>query len=158
MNTNPPRTVHLIDVENLVGTGRPRAEDLAVVHEMYRTLDLIGADDHVIVSCNPFVAIDVGDEWAPARLRIGHGPSGADEQLVQVAAHERIEVRFERVVIASGDGIFTDVAVWLQQNGVPVTVVSRRDGLSLRLRMAATDVIYLDVPPAAPAASAGKAA
>ena len=154
MTTRQPRTLHLVDVENLVGSGRPTIRDLAVVHRLYRELQLVGGQDHVVVACNPYIAVDVAGQWAPARLRVGHGPSGADRQLLDVALHERITARFDHVVIASGDRVFTDTAVGLQAAGLPVTVVSRRDRLALRLRMAATQVRYLDEPPAAVAAPA----
>lgn len=161
MITRQHRALHLVDVENLVGSGRPTVRDLGVVHRLYRELQLLRRQDHVVVACNPYIAVDVAGQWAPARLRVGHGPSGADLQLLDVALHERVTTRFNHVVIASGDGVFTDIAVGLQAAGLPVTVVSRRDHLALRLRMAATRVLYLDEPPAAvatPATTIRKAA
>jgi hypothetical protein len=158
MNTRQHRTLHLVDVENLVGSGRPTARDLEAVHRLYRELQLVGGQDHIVVACNPYVAVEVADAWAPARLRVGHGPSGADLQLLDVALHERITSRFDHVVIGSGDGVFTEVTVGLQAAGLPVTVVSRRGHLALRLRMAASQVLYLDEPLASPAVAVRKVA
>lgn len=148
----PPRALHLIDVENLVGTGHPTAGDLNQVRQIYSALGIAEDLDHLVVACNPYVAVEVGCTWSTARLRVGHGPSGADHQLLDVLRYERVIERFDQVVIASGDGIFTDVTVMLESAGTPVTVVCRAESLALRLRMAASQVIYIDTPAAEAAA------
>jgi uncharacterized LabA/DUF88 family protein len=74
-----------------------------------------------------------------------------------VLATEGFERRFSEVVLASGDGAFTDAVVWLQSRGVMVTVVARAQSLSARLRRAARVVLF-DLPPATPAASREEAA
>ncbi len=56
---------------------------------------------------------------------------------------ERIDERFDRVVLGSGDGIFAEVCALLQAAGCVVTVVSRREALSRRLRFAVRDVRFL---------------
>jgi uncharacterized LabA/DUF88 family protein len=50
-------------------------------------------------------------------------------------------------VIGSGDGAFADAAESLTNANVWVTVVSLRDHLSGRLKLAASEVIYLDDAP-----------
>jgi len=52
--------------------------------------------------------------------------------------------RFTRFVIASGDGIFATAAASLAAASRWVAVVSRRESLSARLRLAAREVIYIE--------------
>ena len=144
----PGRRLHLVDVENLVGSGRPQAPDLAWCERTYRKLAITAPDDLVVVATNPFVVLDVGGAWPSCRLRIGHGPDGADRVLLRALAEERIHQRFDQVVIASGDGIFVDPVVQLQRQGVQVTVVARPSALSSRLRLAATRCIAFPPTPA----------
>jgi len=75
------------------------------------------------------------------------GPDGADLALVEIVEMEDVAVRFDRIVIASGDGIFAHPAAQLQASGVAVTVVSRPDALSRQLKLAARDIRYLDLMP-----------
>ena len=72
------------------------------------------------------------------------GQDGADLALLSVITNERISARFSSVVVASGDRIFAQPCVQLQQLGCSVTVASNRRSLSRRLSFAVRDVIYLD--------------
>ena len=51
---------------------------------------------------------------------------------------------FTDVLLVSGDAIFTDAVAALGAQGVTVTVASRPESLSRRLRMAASHTIELD--------------
>ncbi len=90
--------------------------------------------------------------WPGARYLIRSGENGADLELLDVIRHEHVAERFSHVVIASGDGIFAPEGAGLVAKGCHLTVASRRDALSKRLRLAAHRVIYLDAPdmPTAP--------
>lgn len=132
------RQLHVIDVENLVGSGRPQAADLVWCERTYRGLAIMAPDDLVVVASNPFVALDVGGAWPSCRLRLGHGPDGADRALLRAPTEERIHHRFDQIVIDSGDGIFADPVVQLQRHHIEVTVVARPSALSARPRLAAT--------------------
>jgi len=85
-----------------------------------------------------------GARSAYVRYRIRSGPDGADLELLDVIDHENVAERFTHVVIGSGDGIFADAATSLAAASRWVTVVSRCESLSARLRLAACDVIYLN--------------
>lgn len=82
--------------------------------------------------------------WKGSRLVARSGENGADLALLEVLARERVEERFDEVVLVSGDGIFTDVVAALSAAGVHVTVVARREACSNRLRMAAARTLYID--------------
>ncbi len=139
------RTLHVVDVENLVGSGRPGLSAVAALRALYTDVVRVVPGDHVVVACNPGCLLDVGVGWGPgsARLRVGAGRDGADWELLEVLESERVPERFSRVVIASGDGIFAAMAARLAVAGCDVTVVSRRTSLSAQLRLAAMRVVYL---------------
>lgn len=146
--SRPSRAIHLIDIENLAGQPRPSAEQVERVREMYETVVHVDCHDHVVVAANHGAAPEVGLTW-PGRLVIRSGHNGADLALLDVANHESIAERFDEVVIASGDGIFADLAAWLTASGVPVRVVSRPESLSRRLQLAAGEgLVVLTFNPA----------
>lgn len=137
MNITLRRTAHLLDVENLVGTGRFGASELRSCQSAYTALGLLRRGDHVIVACNPFSAIHVRDMWPGTRLLTGHGRDGADRALLAAIEHERFEDRYDRIVVGSGDGIFTDAVAAFRQIGRDVVVVGRQGAIAQRLRFAA---------------------
>jgi hypothetical protein len=72
------------------------------------------------------------------------GPDGADEALIEAALTEADRGRYTNFVIGSGDHRFADLHDLLNKRGYPVTVVSRPQALSRRLRSLAGDrVLYL---------------
>lgn len=142
------RRLHVVDVENLLGSGRPAPAELSWCARTYRGLGVVGPDDLVVVGSNPVIGLEVSLRWRGCRLLVGHGPDGADRALLPVLTHERVEQQFTQVIVASGDGIFADPVAALQRHRVEVTVVSRPPALSARLRLAATHCLAF--PPAAP--------
>ncbi|MDP9458816.1 MAG: hypothetical protein M3Q22_00735 [Actinomycetota bacterium] len=139
------RRLHVVDIENLAGTGPP--DSGAVTHLRATYMDVVGVSsvDHVVVACNPGCLVDVGAGWRLrcARYRVGSGCNGADLALLDVLECESVAERFTEVVIASGDGIFASSAARLSSVGCDVTVVSRRRSLSTKLALAAQRVVYL---------------
>jgi hypothetical protein len=148
----PARTLHLVDIENLVGTGLPAEWEVADVRQEYAVRVGVGPMDQVVIGCNHKALPAAGHGWPGARYLVRSGPDGADTELLAVIECENVAARFSRVVIASGDGGFTWAAAGLAAAGCQVTVVSRRTRLARTLRLGAQHVIYLDSPATAPAA------
>jgi hypothetical protein len=142
----PARTLHLVDIENLVGTGLPAEWEVARICRAYASRVAIGEMDQVIIGCNHKALPSAGFGWPGARYLVRSGPDGADTELLSVISGEEVAARFTHVVIGSGDGAFTWAAAALGSAGRKVTVVSRRAGLARTLRLAAQNVIYLDSP------------
>ncbi len=142
----PPRTLHLIDVENLAGSGLPAEWQVAVVRQAYALRVGISGMDQIVIGCNHKALPSAGYGWPGARYVVRSGPDGADLELLAVITGENIAARFSHIVIGSGDGAFTWAAAALVSAGRKVTVVSRREGLARTLRLAAQNVIYLDPP------------
>lgn len=134
---HPLRTLHLIDIENLLGEPRPAAESVFQARIAYAAHVFVGENDLVVVACNHGCALDVGLAYSGARMVVRSGPDGADLALLEVLAEHDVEGRFDAVVVASGDGIFTDAVAALAAVGLPTVVVSRPESLSRTLRLAA---------------------
>ena len=136
MDITHQRTAHLIDLENLVGSGLFSLSEADAGRQCYQDLGLVGRDDHVIVACNPLRVSALGHPWPGTRLLVGHGPDGADRRLLAALETERLEERFDRIVLASGDGIFADTVARLRGAGREVLVVGREGSIARRLRLA----------------------
>lgn len=142
----PNRALHLIDVENLIGSGVPGLCQVRVLREAYADRVGFTALDQVIVACNHLALLNAGIGWPHARYRVRSGPDGADLELLDVLTHENVMERFSHFVIGSGDGSFAAAAARLAASHRRVTVVSRLQSLSARLKLAAHEVIYLEPP------------
>ncbi|GAA1290658.1 hypothetical protein Psi02_34560 [Planotetraspora silvatica] len=138
------RAIHLLDIENLAGSARPGTAEAEQVMAAYRRLVPIGEMDQFVVAVNHNAVVGVGLAFHGVQLLMRSGPDGADSALSEAARADRVDLRFERVVIGSGDGYFTDLARWLADHGVRVTVVARTRSISWRLYVAVSDVAYLD--------------
>lgn len=138
------RTLHLIDLENLVGSGHLSCEQVRDAHALYRNLVGVSPGDLVVLATSHHNAKAGWFGWAgnPRRL-VRSGRDGADLALLEVIEREAPADRFERVVICSGDGIFADAAAGLAGAGVTVTVASRDGHLARRLSLAASEVRLL---------------
>jgi hypothetical protein len=142
MKTSTRRTHHLIDIENLIGTSSPSREAVASCWATYSHHFVTNGDQYAL-ACSHHAAERVAFECGNARQLWRSGANGADLELLDVLKYERVAERFDRVFIASGDGIFAEAAAWLASQGVEVVVVSRPQSLSTKLRLAAEHVVLL---------------
>ena len=154
----PARSLHLIDIENLLGTGDFTRSAAVAARDLYRDIVGIGPADLVTIASNHSAMLRTADWPEGARRLVRSGTDGADQRLLAVLEHEQIAARFTRVVIASGDGIFAEPGARLQHAGCAVTVVSRPESLSRRLSFAVRDqVAFTATATSAPAALRGAA-
>lgn len=140
----PVRTLHVVDIENLVGAAIPTLRQVIEVQDRYLVCPGFGAEDQVVMAASHRALLNAALGWPHARYRVRSGRHGADLELLDVLLHENVAGRFTHVVIGSGDGTFGMAAAHLAARGVWITVVSRRDSLSAHLAWAARDIIYLD--------------
>ena len=125
------RSLHLIDIENLLGdpwlTGPVVGEtyEAALAAGGYRNGDL------VYVAANRWMLGELGFvAHTPCQLLVAHGEDGADLALLAQAPPEWVVKRFDRLVIASGDHIFAARANTVRAKGVLVDVVRGVGGVS----------------------------
>ena len=136
MTTSPgTRTLHLVDLENLAGNcGDGGAVEIRNRFAGYLELAQWHAGDHVIVAANPSIIRRIGfDPLVPCNLHAVKGRDAADVMLLSFAAPELVARRYHRLVVGSGDGIFTSRARVIRSLGVGVEVVARRGACSQRL-------------------------
>ena len=140
------RRLVLVDIENVAG-GAVVTESIASwARDMVVESLGVAESEQVVVGTSHVGAFNARAVWPGVRLRVRSGENGADLALLDVMRWERIEQRFDEIVLVSGDGIFADIVARLAAAGAQVTVASWAESLSTRLRLAAARTIYLDGP------------
>lgn len=137
------RRLHIIDPENLVGSGCCSEPSVAAIHAEYMAL-VAGDQDLALVGSSHFNQVPVAFGWADGCHLVRSGPSGADLALIEAYGEVPNIGSFDGIVIASGDGIFEEIALDAVRRALPVTVVVGAGALSRRLQMMATQVIRLE--------------
>jgi len=137
------RTLHVIDIENVCGTGRPDAALVASRMSILEAATPLGPRDQTVIGYNPgnrnAVAFGArrSHQWVER-----HGPDGADLALNEILA-DGFANRFDHIVVASGDHLFAPAVARLANLGIPTTVIAGTNNLSRELRMAATTIVQL---------------
>jgi NYN domain len=143
----PSRVMHLVDVENLMSGPNFTVGEAQRVRQAYLAAAPAGLREQVVIATSHHAASAAWSAWPEAARRLlRSGRDGADLALLRVVAAEALELRFDRVVIGSGDGIFAPAAARLQAGGCSVTVVTRRESLSKQLRLAVLDIRFVGLP------------
>ena len=130
---NTCRTLHLIDIENLMGGSFDDAPMIERSLQHYRLAANYTKGDQAIIGCDARLLLSVHQAWPGAFRAVGRGPDGADRAILSAVAAEDVARRFQRVVLGSGDGIFAPLVARLGRRGVRVETVSRRIALSGKL-------------------------
>lgn len=130
----PGRTLHLIDIENLVRGSGATPMQVAEALAAYRATVTIGPADHVVIASGRRLLMAAGLAWPGARLLLGTGIDGADLALLDASQPKAVAAAYDRVVFGSGDGIFAARAAALRRAGVVVAVVSLKESLAIDLR------------------------
>lgn len=139
------RSLHLVDIENLAGGARLPIDVFVGVKARYDELFPERSNDHVIVGSNPYLQLLMNRLWPGDRVVAGWGKDGADRALLGNAEPRDLSRRFHRVVIGSGDHIFTALARALHDLGVEVVVVGRSGTISSALQRVVASVIKIDL-------------
>lgn len=141
------RTLHLVDLENLAGDPMASKDEALAALDLYLDLSDHRAGDQVVLAANPGMISRIGfDTPVPCSLHAARGKDGADLVLLSHAAPEQVAVRFDRLVIGSGDGEFAATAIAVRDRGAPVLVVTRRRSLSRRLQGEGLGIRFLPEP------------
>ncbi|KGJ76933.1 hypothetical protein GY21_08820 [Cryobacterium roopkundense] len=140
------RAIHLLDPENLCGSSLLTEAMVAEMRGLYTSAVSVGPQDHIILASAHCSLLPMADGWPDARYQVRSGKDGADICLANIMLDENVADRFDHVFVASGDGGLAPFVADIARRGARVTVVSRRAAISARMRLAATDVIYIDSP------------
>jgi len=138
----PNRTLHLVDLENLMGGTDGGYERAVAAVNNYRAAMPVNSGDHIHIGVNPHLLLEAGLSWPQARILTQSGPDGADRALIDsVRDVPGIAARYDRIVIGSGDHAFEVVATSYRALGIPVGVVAPYGSLSRSLDQSASFVI-----------------
>jgi hypothetical protein len=138
------RTLHLVDLENLLGEHRKEADANAGLRE-YLHVARWSQGDHVDIAADPEIIRQIGfDKPVPCALHAARGNDAADEMLLAMAPPELIARRYRRLVIGSGDVIFLKRALAARELGVGVVIVARSNGVAARYRRRAFPVVEFE--------------
>lgn len=151
LNNRPPRTgghgftrgIHLIDIENLCGANHPSRSQVAAARELYLQNVTVAESDLTIIGSAVGNTFNAALGWPGARYLCRNGKDGADIRLAQVIVHEDVTSRFDRAVVASGDGGLAPFVGFMAKHGLDTTVVSLSSHLSREMRLAAHQTIAL---------------
>jgi hypothetical protein len=138
------RTVHLVDLENVVGGSHLTESAVRQACAAYIRCGIVAPGDHVIVATSHHNLLAAGFGWPNARHLVRSGPNGADLALQEVMAHERLEHRFGACILLTGDGGFAHPVAALIGRGLPVKVIAPIGRMSAALKLAATASHELD--------------
>lgn len=116
-----PRTLHLVDLENLVA-GVVTEQSVSAAWQEYRRVLGVRWNDHVVVSVSEknALAAFLALPGTIQRVMGRNCPDGADLELIAAVDLGWAQTRFQQVVMASGDHIFTDLARDLSSRGIVV--------------------------------------
>jgi hypothetical protein len=129
------RTLHLVDIENLVGDPYATKGEALAAFDRYLETAGYRDGDQVILAANPALIREIAfDLPVPCNVHAARGENGADLILLAQAEPGWVSDRFDRFVVGSGDAAFTDTALAVRDHRTPVVVVSRAASLSGRLQ------------------------
>lgn len=134
------RTAYFLDIDNLCGTGTASPAEVRRMFEAFLETFEIGPSDQVYCAGTAMAAFVAARTCPGFHVVVGKGQDGADRRLLDLADPDFVSLRFERVVIGSGDGIFTELASDLRNRGVEVLLLLGHGCLNRRLGRAVHNV------------------
>lgn len=138
------RTIHLVDLENVVGSSDLTESAVRQACLAYIRCGVVAAGDHVIVATSHRNLLAAGFGWPNARHLVRSGPDGADLALQEVMGRERLEQRFGACILLTGDGGFAHPVAALIGRGLRVEVIAPIGRMSAALKLAATTCYEMD--------------
>lgn len=138
------RALFAVDVENICSTCYPRPRFAAQTIRRVLALGRHRTGDQIVVASNRYLAtrlVWLIRDLPHSYLIAGPGPDAADH-LLQAAIADYVE-RFDRLVVATGDGGFTEIVKLARGKGLTADVVANRHSLSRRLGTASNHTIFL---------------
>src|SRR6266852_8631406 len=86
----PDRALHVVDIENLVGTAVPTLHRVSQVQGQYLSCLRFGADDQVVLAASHLGLLNAGLGWPHARYRVRFVKGGAVLERFDVLEHENV--------------------------------------------------------------------
>jgi len=138
----PSRALHLVDLENLAATAWLSQQVARRTAAEYLALAQFEVGDLIVVASSHRNGLAARAAFPGATVRWRSGRDGADLALLD-AYSEFDHSRFNRLVVGSGDGIFSGLVASARQGGLVVSVVTRRHSASATLIDSASTVALI---------------
>jgi hypothetical protein len=137
------RRLVVVEIENIArGALRTRAH-ASWARRLITEAVALERDEQVIVGVSHGSVLVTWAAWPETRIVTAPRPGGVQRALLEILQGERIAGRFDKLVLASGNGIFADAIAELGGDGVEVTALAWPESCSKRLRMAAARTHFL---------------
>jgi len=120
------RTAYFLDLDNLVGTGRPSRQQVEAFFLAFEEEYGPSPGDLVYCAGTPTSAVEAKFARPGYLIQSGKGRDGADRRLLDMADPDWLSSRFNRVVVGSGDGAFVNLVFELRRRGVEVELLTGR--------------------------------
>lgn len=144
------RTLHLIDLDNLLGprgpgpvssSGWPRPAAVRAVLGAYRAAAHVRADDHEVILGTSRTAVEAKLASHSSRVVLRRG--SLQQSVPPDLAPDCCAAHYDRVVLGSGDASLASMLHALAERGVAVRVVARAGSLSRTLGRTGSVVVAL---------------
>lgn len=130
------RSIVMVDVENALGSPTvTRGEVASLMSQLEAAFGV--TSQYVLAASHSLNALEIGLACPGRSVIWMPGKDGADQALYAEIVNPTTLSQFDRIVLVSGDGIFSSGLAVAAHAGVATTVLSRRDALSPKLRLAA---------------------
>lgn len=142
------RTLHLVDLPDLVGGGQDGVVEYRDALVRYLAASDWRPGDHVVLGVTPVAALPcIGGLGAPFPMRWASGSHGSSRALLSFATDPRQLARsYDRLALGSGDHRLAPLARVAMRRGVRVDVVVLEGQLSRALAGLATRIVQLPAP------------
>jgi hypothetical protein len=126
--------IHLIDIENLIGSGKVTKDQVKLARLQYTSTTGWSPCDVYCIATNPINRLAVIDGWGGAVYCFKSGKDGADLALIDLFQDLVGPEKFGKLTIGSGDAAFESTLQQAAEFGMAVKVVSKEKGCSQKLR------------------------
>jgi glutamate racemase len=126
------RTAHFIDIENLCESRVLNEELVREVKKDYFEITQPMKGDQFVIGVSHINLSAASFGWGAGRAQfvVQSGQDGADLALIGVIQDRQFTDRFKDVAIASGDGIFAEMAMSLRRRSQTVRFIARENCIS----------------------------
>ena len=142
------RAILLCDIENLAYDFTKKGfsrEDVRLVHDRIMTL-IAHLKPYQVIATSHYFWEPVMTGWNSTCFPIlRSGKDGADLALLDAFENKSCGDKYETILIASGDGIFSSLAAQLSTAGKEVITLFGRGGLAKKLELASKQAIDLNI-------------
>ena len=135
--------MHLVDVENLCGTGELTVEMVAAARDRYFSTVPVSANDQFYITASVANMAAVSFGWPGGEKKFKGQRDGADFLIAARISEGKLPQHFSRVVVATGDGGLTEYADFLQYAGVELDIVAVERTCAGSLKRLGAHMIYL---------------